>query len=128
MCIWVPNIIVTSLSYSPRRPLTSILRTSKVELSNAKALKYLTFQSCSESQTILNYYIMSLSSTKFTKHEKNPELNITIFAVYTLHINSSHITFQMKMTIQKPRINHGVCQYFSCYLTFNMLQGRNVNF
>lgn len=62
--------IDTSLSYSPIRPFTCFLKTSKVELCNAKALKYFTFQSCSESQNILNYYIMSPSSIKFTKHEK----------------------------------------------------------
>lgn len=69
VCIPDPDIIDTSLSYSTIRSSTNFLKLSKWNFPTQMLLSILLFQSCNESQNTLNYYIMSLTATKFIKHE-----------------------------------------------------------
>lgn len=99
-----------------------------MELSNSNALKYLTFPKLQWITEYIKLLYHEPHSYKIYKAWIKVKTKYKDFC--SLHSKYKCLTLyysQVKLTVQKPRINHIVCQYFCCQLSFNIPWGKNVD-
>lgn len=112
VCIPVPDVIDTSLSYSTIRSSTNFLKLSK-NLFNSNFLNYLTFPKLQWITEYIKLLHHQLHSYKIYKAWIKVKTKYKDFcSLYSKYKSLTLYYSQVKLTVQKPRTNHIVCQLF----------------